>query len=828
MNDARDYKVSFIRKKYVERAFIERFPESSSRATAATEALFDAVSANNIPAAIAAYAAGGNLNTVQKADHASDSGPFVEAQGLQDTPEEDPMPTITPPPLPQRTNNDMYGLGTIPNIAESPLISHFILKGYGDGQGADESTALSETSSQFSRSTVGSSYPVSTTDRDADILQASASQDPPSTSASSVGATGATTLEIRPRLVATGGRCISSVMVMQTSPLLIALRNSVPFSFDPQYEVYPLAEFLMQNGAASNMSMEVKVLSTGAVEGPFTASSSTSSVTKDMPAAPESHPPVRRQGVMTATVKGPPVAVQQAAEELAASVGQSIIERDVPRQPSISIGARLSAGTSIMPRPLSTTTLSTTTATVGGGGGGGGVSVATTAVGSNSASASGEIGAATDAERKAANRRSVGQIIELRGEDGITAMEYLRAKSVARGDIPSTSPSPAPPAPILESNLTGPTDSSQARPQSQTERGTLLSSMSTGVINTLTLSPRLRPAASSNSTSIINSSDQIHPRTSESLQYPPLSSSSSTNNPHNHQDISALFQKRRDSDSGLGSGFFSTMKANANRDKERMAAKAQARKSGDFSLLSPITIVTPRAASSRSNGVNAANNRLSLNLDYIGSPNNLEEISPTFTLGALGQQQQPSRTQKVKASLTKSIRLSAAYFKNNSKSPSGFITKEDMNRDHPPPVVRRIPLFEGDQSFIAPYGSQQPMVHQTTSTGSFTAAAVAIASQGPGGGGGMSGGEEEEEESEPEDEFTVEELLARQDARSWNGGGGGSGGSGTQPQPQPREQKQTQKGSHFLMPRKRPSSSFFSSISFSSTPNLAQQAQREQ
>ncbi|KAK3833479.1 MAG: hypothetical protein JOS17DRAFT_683014, partial [Linnemannia elongata] len=67
VNDAREYKVSFIRKKYVERAFVERFPESTSRATAATDALFEAVSANNIPAAIAAYAAGGNLNMVQKA-----------------------------------------------------------------------------------------------------------------------------------------------------------------------------------------------------------------------------------------------------------------------------------------------------------------------------------------------------------------------------------------------------------------------------------------------------------------------------------------------------------------------------------------------------------------------------------------------------------------------------------------------------------------------------------------------------------------------------------------------------------------------------------------
>ncbi|KAF9131734.1 hypothetical protein BG015_003817, partial [Linnemannia schmuckeri] len=518
VNDARECKVSFIRKKYVERAFVERFPESVSRGavaeaggTAATDALFEAVSSNNIPAAIAAYAAGGNLNTVQRADHASDSGPFVEAQELQTTPEEDPMPT-TPPPLPSRNNIDLFGLGIIPNTAESPLISYFMLHGHRDGQGADESTALSETSSQFSRSTVGSSYPVSTTDREADTFQSSAPQDPTSTLSSSAGLTGAT-LEIRPRPVATGGRCISSVMVMQTSPLLIALRNGVPFSFDPQYEVYPLAEFLMQNGAASNMSMEVKVLSIGTLERPSTTSSSTSSVNKDLPAPPEPHFPARHQGVAATTVKGSPVAVQQAAEGLAASAGQSIIERDVPLQPSISIGARLSAGTSIMPSfalgssSLSTKASSTTTATTGGVV----VPVAAATVGPNGtsaeswavASATGEISTTTDAERKAANRRSVGQIVELRGENGISAMEYLRAK-------------------------------------------TLLSSMSTGLINTLTLSPRLRPTASSNSTSTVNSSDQNHPRTNESSQYPPLSSSSNANNPHNHQDISALFQKRRD------------------------------------------------------------------------------------------------------------------------------------------------------------------------------------------------------------------------------------------------------------------------------------------
>ncbi|KAF9909368.1 hypothetical protein EC991_008753 [Linnemannia zychae] len=827
VNDTREYKVSFIRKKYVERAFVEPFLESamargSGVGDRATEALFEAVSANNIPGVIAAYAAGGNINTVQRADHASDSGPFVEAQELQDIQQEDLTLTI-PPPLPPRNDNDMYGLGAIPNTAESPLLSQSILHGRRDRQGsggADESMAISETSSQLSRSTLGSSCPVSISDRD-DISKPSMLHDPLlATNTSS----GPMTLEIRPRPSAKGGRCISSVMVMQTSPLLIALRNSVPFSFDPQYEVYPLAEFLMQNGAASNMSVEVKVLNTGDVEGPFTTPSSSSPNKKDTVAVSEPSL-TRRQGTATTTVKGSPGAVQQAAEELAASVGQSIIEHDVPLQPSISIGERLSAGIAIMPSigvgNSSPATTSTTTASAGGVV----VPVVTASTGLTGTmvrnwAGSGETSAVTDAERKAANRRSVGQIIELRGEDGITAMEYLRAKSVARGDIPSPSPSPAPPAHSLESNIIEQTDTSR-RPQSLKERGSFLSSMSTGLINTLALSPRLRPSPS-NPTSTLTSSDH-HPHSGEAMQYPPLSSSSGTN----HPDISVLFQKRRDSDGGLGSGFFSTMKASSNRDKERAAAKAQARKSGDFSLLSPIAIATPRPTTTptlQSSSSNTANNRLSLNVDYgSSSSSNLEELSPTITPAMTSGQQQPTRTQKVKASLTKSIRLSASYFKNNtsnSKSPSTFLSKED--RDHPPPVVRRIPLFEGDQSFVPP--SQQPTVHQSTSTGSLIAAAAAFTAAsrepiGGGVGGEMSGGEDD---SDPEDEYTVEELLARQDARSWN-----NGGTLTQ-SPQPLQQHQQGGDSHFLLPRSRPSSSFFSSISFSSTPNLTQQAQRHQ
>jgi hypothetical protein len=103
MNDTREYKVSFIRRKYVDRAFVERFPETTSRASgagggAATDALFEAASANNIPAAIAAYAAGGNLNTVQKADHAKTQGHLPRLMSYRNCmrripSREDPLPS---------------------------------------------------------------------------------------------------------------------------------------------------------------------------------------------------------------------------------------------------------------------------------------------------------------------------------------------------------------------------------------------------------------------------------------------------------------------------------------------------------------------------------------------------------------------------------------------------------------------------------------------------------------------------------------------------------------------------------------------------------------
>ncbi|KAF9962878.1 hypothetical protein BGZ65_007406, partial [Modicella reniformis] len=75
VNDSREYKVSFIKRKYVEKAFVVRPLQADSTVdvASATEALFRAISTNDIPATLAAFVAGANINTVQKADHQNDT-----------------------------------------------------------------------------------------------------------------------------------------------------------------------------------------------------------------------------------------------------------------------------------------------------------------------------------------------------------------------------------------------------------------------------------------------------------------------------------------------------------------------------------------------------------------------------------------------------------------------------------------------------------------------------------------------------------------------------------------------------------------------------------
>ncbi|GJJ71186.1 hypothetical protein EMPS_03536 [Entomortierella parvispora] len=634
-NDSREHKVAFIRKKYVERAFIDREEEraesSQDRSAAATSALFRAVEDNDISAALKAYAAGADLNAAQRANKDADSGPFFEEQA-------DSSVMDAPPPLPVRQPDDTFGLGSIPNVAESPIMTE------GTWQTTvvvDDSNVSDAGSSRFSRSTTGSISDLKVErlaeprPRDLTPLQGG-------------------TWELWSRPAA--GRPISSVMVMQTSPLLIALRQGVPFSQDSAFEVYPMAEFLIQNGAASNTSVQVKVL-----DGLGLAAAGRA-MAPPLPIRPSP----RRKGDLEAPA-------------------QVIIEQDVPLQSSTSIVSRLSEST------VHTTSMESSGRTP------------STAPSFETTDGDDET---TDASGK--NRRSVGQVVELRGESGASAMEYLRGKRVARGEavpmvIPPLSSSPGPmvqseasasrsSTDLLGTGLSAPVESGVA-----STGGSYTASITSTLTNLLSLSPRLRPERAS----IILPSAPV---SLDPFLTPPGSGSSanmSSSQPAvsgarqpaqpQQPDISSLFQKRRESDGGIGSVLFSARKG-GEKDKEKIAAKAKARMSGDFSLLQPTSFFASFTSSSQSSqeqqqphreqdqeqqGQNISRTTsppLSLSLSQSSSLSggvmSSQELtsypagSPS-TAAATNTSLTPSRAQKVKASFTKSWRLSAAYLKNN-------------------------------------------------------------------------------------------------------------------------------------------------------------------
>ncbi|KAF9107727.1 hypothetical protein BGX27_008622 [Mortierella sp. AM989] len=719
VNDSREYKVAFIRKKYADRAFVNRqlYSGTGDIVSRATEALFRAATANDIPAAITAFAAGANINTVQRADNENDAGPFIE---------QDFSPL--PPPL-ERRNEDASDLGDVSNTLSSSIFDEGILQ-----LSALDDSAASETSSQLSRSTMGSS-PISTTDR---------SEETTSSDQRSAG-----NLEIRPRRL--GGRPISSVMVLQTTPLLIALRHGVQFTLEEGVEVYPLAEFLMQNGAASNMNMEVKLMNGGPATGLMEPSGPTN------------------------LKKGPQQRVKP--EE----ISEGMIERDASLLPSSSIGSRLHAGTS----PTGQTAVSPS-----------GVSLR------SPDSNDGEVD-------KVANRRSVGQIVELRGEDGTNAMEYLRAKSIARGELVHIAPTSPPPV-VYTSNISasGTVDSTswqggaRLRPSSLKDMNIAsmsTPSMSSALINKLTLSPRLRPSGSVAATSESTSASQvfsatngaaggglIQQRDSRMLSANPLTSYPPPAR-YNNQDIATLFQnqKRRGSDGGTGSGLFSSMKASSFslKDKEKAAAKAQARRSGDFSMFRPPSIMSSLSQQSDTSANTGGALNPSPAMEFgsfvfnegdqlssdVSKPNNgskaiigMDNMSNNNIGGA------PSRTQKVKASFTKSIRMSAAYFR-------GSIIKDDGKA----------------KSIISGKDEVQ-------SRSSMSAARL---------------DSDDEEDGGEGEELTMAELLALEEQQQ-------------QQEQQEEHQSDTQPPRLPLPPSSStsrvPSKSFFSAMSFSSTPNLLQ------
>ncbi|KAG0088995.1 hypothetical protein BGZ92_005432 [Podila epicladia] len=422
VNDTREYKVSYIQKKYVERAFVDRqqYQDSTSETDLillTTKALFHETVANNIPGVIAAFAAGANLNAIREIE------PEVENES-----------TIF-----GENDRPLSGTGHIAagsdETTESSILSESQLQANLEGM-----SVASETSSRFSRSTIASS-----------VLNTPG-----------VSNQGQGLQDIRPPSQAEMSD--PSFMVMQTSPLLLALRHGVLFSLDDQYEVYPLAEFMIQNGAASNLSVEVR----------FVENEELNAVADGRIQASGTIPEDEDSTVSSS-------ALGNAGLEAAASW----------------------ESTQVDPEDIKDL-------------------------------------------RQRSNRRSLGQVVNMR-EGGGSAMEYLRAKSAARGEaMPGSPPSTQSPA-----NGEVATDSGSPSPVPQ----------STSTTNQQTLSPRFQPQ---NPTLNVSGS----PPAPNSLLSSPTGSGSHPNTSRYqptsiHQDISTLFQKRRESDGGLGPALFASGKATA-------------------------------------------------------------------------------------------------------------------------------------------------------------------------------------------------------------------------------------------------------------------------
>ncbi|KAF9080942.1 hypothetical protein BGX23_001477 [Mortierella sp. AD031] len=514
VNDSRDYKVSFIQKKYVDRAFVDRkryygdaeTPEEQSAAI--TKALFNEVVANNVPGVIATFAAGADLNAIQEVEQDNDGRPSRighVAIGSDDT------------------------TGSLV-LSESQLQANF-----------EGLSMHSETSSRYSRSTIASSIlnvPGSTPSAGQDVL----SSQP---------------LVLENRSPSQADRSVSSFLVMQTSPLLLALRNGVQFSLDDLYEVYPMAEFMLQNGAASNLSVEVRVLDEDA----------------------ETSGQVSPAGDGSAT------------EETAAStpnVGAS------PVDPSGSASNNNGWDSTVDPEDIKHF-------------------------------------------RERSNRRSLGQVVHMRGEGGGTAMEYLRSKSAARGE-----PMPGSPPISSDSTFSSPPNSGAS----------------------LTLSPRLRPQGPAPSAGSVSAPGSVVSSPSAAGSYP--------TNVHRQQhpssmqqDLSSLFVKRRESDGGLGTALFAASKATSEASEKSSTSSTLkgtgtvpgAQKSGgDYTLQNAASIST--SPSNHSQTTDSSSSHHHHQHQHQSSPQGVYALSQSLSTSG-------SRAHKVKAQLSKSLRLSAAYIKNN-------------------------------------------------------------------------------------------------------------------------------------------------------------------
>ncbi|KAF9933651.1 hypothetical protein FBU30_004894 [Linnemannia zychae] len=519
VNDTRDYKVSFIQKKYVERAFVDkkRFygdaETSEEQLALITKALFNQVTANNIPGAIAAFAAGADLNTIQEVD--------------------------------QENNTKTSGNGHVAMESDdtmgSSVLSDIQLQANLEGLSAG-----SEASSRYSRSTIASS-----------ILNLAGST--PSTGQEPLTSQ---PLSLDSRSPLQADRSAAPFMVMQTTPLLLALRNGVQFSLDDLYEVYPMAEFMLQNGATSNLSVEVRML--------------------------DEETEALGQGVSTGG--------GSVTEETSTSVPSSSAS---PADPSGTASNNNGWDSTVSPEDIKHF-------------------------------------------QQRSNRRSLGQVVHMQGDGGGTAMEYLRSKSAARGE-----PMPGSP-PISGDSSSGATCSSPPN-----------------VGASQTLSPRLRPQGSVPGAGSVSAPNSVVSSPSAAGSYPTnvhrQQQSSSM-----QQDLSSLFVKRRESDGGLGTALFAANKAtNDINDRSKGAiANSGTSKSGEYTLQNAANISTSinqsqnPDSSSHSNHHSHHHHSSSSSSSSSSTPHGLYALSHSMSISG-------SRANKVKAQLSKSLRLSAAYIKNN-------------------------------------------------------------------------------------------------------------------------------------------------------------------
>ncbi|KAG0378867.1 hypothetical protein BGX24_002531 [Mortierella sp. AD032] len=507
VNDSRDYKVSFIQKKYVDRAFVDRkryygaAETQEEQSTLITKALFHEVTANNIPAVIATFAAGADLNSIQEVDQENDGKPPGTghiAMGSDDTTGSSAL-----------SDNQMQAS----------------LEGLSMG---------SETSSRYSRSTIASS-----------ILNISGSA--PSA--------GQETLSSQPLSLDTRSpsqvdRSASPFMVMQTSPLLLALRNGVQFSLDDLYEVYPMAEFMLQNGAASNLSVEVRMLDEETDTSAQVSTAGDGSVTEDTSAS-------------TPSISPSPADPSGFASNNSTGWDSAVDPEDIKHF------------------------------------------------------------------QQRSNRRSLGQVVHMRGEGGGTAMEYLRSKSAARGE-------PMPGSPPVNG------DSS----------GTFSTPPNSGA--SLTLSPRLRPQGPAPLAGSVSAPTSVVSSPSAAGSYPttvyrqPQPSSM-------QQDLSSLFVKRRESDGGLGTALFAANKASTEAAEK---SKGTGAVEGEYTLQNAANISTSPTNHSQHVDSSSSYRHHHHSSSSSSQPHGIYALSHSLSTSG-------SRAHKVKAQLSKSLRLSAAYIKNN-------------------------------------------------------------------------------------------------------------------------------------------------------------------